>query len=57
MRLRAPALEGVTLVLAQALAAGAPEAALAPLEAAVAREVVSALAALTARPTSPAASA
>ena len=56
-RLRAPALEGVTLVLAQALAAGAPEAALAPLEAAVAREVVSALAALTARPTSPAASA
>ncbi|MFN5049532.1 hypothetical protein, partial [Roseateles sp.] len=56
-RLRAPALEGVTLVLAQALAAGAPEAALAPLEAAVAREVASALAALTARPASPAASA
>ena len=40
-------------LLAQALAVGAPEAALAPLEAAVAREVASALAALTARPASP----
>lgn len=52
-RLRAPALEGAAQVLAQALAVGAPEAALAPLEAAVAREVASALAALTARPASP----